>query len=182
MEQPIRYELIKKDEKNKLAVLNDFEYRYHPDKDDIDDALDLKNDFANKTQDEINEFLLSKYENLRKVASWLESTNSLAATNEKLVDENGAEISYEHAGVTYTTDSAEYRIAKFSKEFNKWFDQEYCAIYFIMTEMLLQYDSRGKNMMLATWGPQETNGNYIWYPIFYDIDTQLGLNNVGAWL
>jgi len=32
-----------------LAVLNDFEYRYHVDEDDIDDALDKKNDFANKT-------------------------------------------------------------------------------------------------------------------------------------
>ena len=25
-------------------------------------------------------------------------------------------------------------------------------------------------------------GEYIWYPIFYDIDTQLGLNNSGAYL
>jgi len=49
-----------------------------------------------------------------------------------------------------------------------------------MTEMLLLYDSRGKNMMLATWGPQEVGGNYIWYPIFYDIDTQLGVNNSGV--
>jgi hypothetical protein len=49
-----------------------------------------------------------------------------------------------------------------------------------MTELLLCYDSRGKNMMIATLGPHETGGDYIWYPIFYDIDTQLGLNNVGA--
>jgi hypothetical protein len=37
-------------------------------------------------------------------------------------------------------------------------------------------------MMMASWGPQELNGEYIWYPIFYDIDTQLGLNNIGATL
>ena len=162
------------DEKGKLAVLNDFEYRYHPDEDDIDDALELKGDFASMTQTQINSFLLEKYENLRKVASWLESTNTLNAT--------GAELPqmYEHAGQFYSHDTAEYRFAKFSKEFNEWFDQEYCAIYFIMTEMLLLYDSRGKNMMLATWGPHKEGGNYIWYPIFYDIDTQLGVNNSGV--
>jgi len=36
--------------------------------------------------------------------------------------------------------------------------------------------------MMATFGPQKAGGNYIWYPIFYDIDTQLGLNNSGAYL
>ena len=34
-------------------------------------------------------------------------------------------------------------------------------------------DSRAKNMMIATWD------NKIWYPIFYDMDTMLGLNNYG---
>ena len=82
--------------------------------------------------------------------------------------------------VTYTTDSAEYRLRKFVTEFTKHLDLEYCLIYFILTELLLCYDSRGKNMMMATWGPKEENGEYIWFPIFYDIDTQLGLNNIGA--
>mgnify|MGYP000728857758 CR=1 FL=1 len=49
-----------------------------------------------------------------------------------------------------------------------------------MTELLLCYDSRGKNLMLATWGPQVEGGYDIWYPIFYDIDTQLGVNNSGV--
>jgi hypothetical protein len=48
-----------------------------------------------------------------------------------------------------------------------------------MTELLHCYDSRGKNMMLASWGPEAEGGEYIWYPIFYDVDTQLGLNNSG---
>ena len=52
-----------------------------------------------------------------------------------------------------------------------------------MTEVFLCYDSRGKNMMMSTFGPTaNSQGNYVWYPIFYDIDTQLGLNNVGALL
>jgi len=166
--------------KGELAVLDDFEYRYHPDADNIDDALERKKDFANKTQEEINTFLLSKYTNLEKVAEWLKSTYIKDATGAKLVDENGADAPYEHAGKFYFEDTAEYRIAKFAKEFNDWFDLEYCTVYFIMTEMLLQYDSRGKNMMLASWGPKEEGGNYIWYPIFYDIDTQLGVNNSGV--
>jgi hypothetical protein len=67
-----------------------------------------------------------------------------------------------------------------------------------MTEMLLLYDSRGKNMMLSSWGPAEEfqtdkdgnfildgngekiPGDYIWFPIYYDVDTQLGVNNSGV--
>ena len=52
-------------------------------------------------------------------------------------------------------------------------------------------DSRVKNMMIATWGKQKveykdyktgtikTANNYIFYPIFYDMDTMLGLDNSG---
>ena len=82
--------------------------------------------------------------------------------------------------VKYTEDNKAYRLAKFKKEFSEHFDLEYCLIYFILTELLVLYDSRGKNMMLASWGPQVQGGNYIWYPIFYDVDTQLGINNSGV--
>ena len=81
---------------------------------------------------------------------------------------------------TFEYDTADYRLAKFAAEFNEHLDLEYCTVYFIMTELLHLYDSRGKNCMMATWGPQKEGGNYIWYPIFYDIDTQLGINNSGV--
>lgn len=68
---------------------------------------------------------------------------------------------------------------KFENEFDNHLNKEYCTIYYIMTELLLQYDSRGKNMMFSSWGPKEPGGDYIWFPIFYDIDTQLGVNNSG---
>ena len=64
-------------------------------------------------------------------------------------------------------------------------------------------DSRVKNMMIATWGKEyrylTTSGEvvvtkpnneadiqaiyyeYIWYPIFYDMDTMLGLDNTGKY-
>jgi hypothetical protein len=35
-------------------------------------------------------------------------------------------------------------------------------------------------MMLGTWGPKSATGDYIWYPMFYDVDTQLGVNNSGV--
>ena len=79
----------------------------------------------------------------------------------------------------YTHDTKEYRAAKFVNELEKHFDIEYLATYFILTEVFECYDSRGKNCMMASWGPLEEGGDYIWYPIFYDIDTQLGINNTG---
>ena len=87
---------------------------------------------------------------------------------------------------TYTTkfykDSVGYRTEKFRNEFEKHFDMHYCLVYFVLTELCLCFDSRGKNVMLASYGPQEVGGEYIWYPIFYDVDTQLGLNNSGSYL
>ena len=92
----------------------------------------------------------------------------------------------------------EDRKNKFENEFHNHLNMEYCMVYYIMTELLLQYDSRGKNMMFASWGPMseyQTNsdkiteildadgnripGDYVWFPIYYDIDTQLGVNNSG---
>ena len=79
----------------------------------------------------------------------------------------------------YKYDTKEYRGDKFIYDLSKHFDIEYMATYFVMTEVFECYDSRGKNCMMASWGPQSANGDYIWYPIFYDIDTQLGVNNTG---
>lgn len=76
-------------------------------------------------------------------------------------------------------DTQEFRNRKFVEELSKHFDVEYLATYFVITEVLECYDSRGKNCMMASWGPQVEGGDYIWYPIFYDLDTQLGINNTG---
>ena len=79
----------------------------------------------------------------------------------------------------YTHDTKEYRLAKFKDEFQLHFNLSHSLFYFVMTELLLLYDSRQKNMMMASWGPELPGGDYIWYPIFYDMDTQLGVNNSG---
>ena len=82
-------------------------------------------------------------------------------------------------GRTYNYDTKEYRNAKFTNDLSKHFNIEYLVTYFIMTEVFECYDSRGKNAMFGSWGPQQEGGDYIWYPMFYDIDTQLGINNTG---
>ena len=126
-------------------------------------------------QAERNAYILNRMKNLEDLVKWLVSVDAEAATGQPL------ETPYVvNETTSYTTDTAEYRLAKFTKEFKDHFDEEYCTVYYIMTELLLCYDSRGKNLMLATWGPQVEGGNYIWYPIFYDIDTQLGVNNAGV--
>ena len=114
-------------------------------------------------------------------------------TDDFAVDESGHIIGFKdnvtyylrqilYYNTTFSKDSAGYRLEKFRREFDQHLNKEYCLVYYIMTELLLCYDSRGKNMMFASFGPKEVGGDYIWFPIFYDIDTQLGLNNSGAYL
>lgn len=166
-------------EEGKLTVLDDFEVRYNYYEDSIEDAIDGVGDFAAKSQPERNQYLLQRYANLEKVTEWLVSTDLAPVSGDEYEAQTLPEpVTY--GTQTYTHDNRDYRKAKFVNELSKHFNIHYCAIYFIMTEFLIQYDSRGKNLMLASWGPQEKGGDYIWYPIFYDIDTQLGVNNSGV--
>lgn len=73
----------------------------------------------------------------------------------------------------YEIDNENYRLSKFKTEFTQYFDMEFSTFYYILTLVLLMMDSRAKNMMLASWDQT------IWYPIFYDMDTMLGVNNTG---
>lgn len=159
-----------------LSVLSDFEYRYSYYEDDIDAAIEGTDNFAGQTQEVRNAFLLEKMKNLKDVCTWLESTDVSDEGKLGAPFEEPITIGQEQ----YSADTREYRLAKFLAEFTQHFDREYCEVYFIMTELLHLYDSRGKNLMFASWGPQSEGGNYIWYPIFYDIDTQLGINNSGV--
>lgn len=88
-------------------------------------------------------------------------------------------ISKQYGNNIHKYDTKEYRNDKFKAELAQHFDIEYLSTYFVMTEVFECYDSRGKNCMMATWGPLTPGGEYVWYPIFYDLDTQLGINNTG---
>lgn len=91
----------------------------------------------------------------------------------------------------FRKDSQNYRLTKFKNELPEHFNEHYCLMYFLLMEMLGMIDSSTKNMFWATWGERhdnhkqkDENGKYkdkvvIWYPIFYDMDTMMGINNVG---
>lgn len=74
-------------------------------------------------------------------------------------------------------------LQEFKDHYEEYFNKDFLLTYYVLTEALLMVDSRVKNMMLATWGPELRSGeytkNYIFYPIFYDMDTMLGLDNAG---
>lgn len=156
-----------------LTLPEDIEYRYLAAGDDLEELLD------NPSVDN-NAKALEYYKNIHALAEWLYWLDT--EPSETADNALGRELDepFIYNGVTHTHDTKEYRLAKFDAEFDKHFDLEYMLIYFIVTELLVLYDSRGKNMMLASWGPQEEGGEYIWYPIFYDVDTQLGIDNSGV--
>ena len=91
----------------------------------------------------------------------------------------------------FENDTKNYRLTLFKNELPEHFDEHYCLMYFLLMELLAMIDSGTKNMFWATWGERhqkhptlelgegERDYNVIWYPIFYDMDSILGLNNVG---
>ena len=133
------------------------------------------NTFYTKTDGESNTYILS------------DSAFDSEKTYYKLIEKTDDEFDQfwklsepvQYGDKIYKYDTKEYRLAKFKNELSSHFNIEYLATYFIMTEIFECYDSRGKNSMWASWGPKNEGGEYIWYPIFYDIDTQLGINNTG---
>ena len=91
----------------------------------------------------------------------------------------------------FDRDTKNYRLTIFKNEFAEHFNVHYCLMYFLLMELLGMIDSGAKNMFWATWGERHKKHsqlnlddgtqdyNVIWYPIFYDMDSILGLNNVG---
>lgn len=95
----------------------------------------------------------------------------------------------------YTRDDNSKRFAnkgleRFRREYQCYFDKDFLLAYYIITNTLLMVDSRVKNLMFATWGKETSSyldlnderheiTKYKWYPIFYDMDTMLGVNNQG---
>lgn len=91
-------------------------------------------------------------------------------------------------------------LERFKREYECYLDKDFLLTYYLVTEALLMADSRVKNMMIATWGREKRSyvdyesgatiypdpygdgsGTYIFYPIFYDMDTMLGLDNTGKY-
>ena len=113
-----------------------------------------------------------EYDNIssfKVMHDWVVSTWQDGATGAPL------EATYtDISGNTYDTDTAEYRLAKFKKEFTEHFDLGFCLIYYLYTFVMLMVDQRAKNMFLTSWDKVH------YQPWFYDNDTILGINNEGV--
>lgn len=105
----------------------------------------------------------------KKMHDWVVSTYQDGAT--------GNSLSSTYTGIdgqTYTKDTAQYRLAKFKKEFTEYFDFDFALLYYVYTFVMLMVDQRAKNMFLTSWD------KIHWQPWFYDQDTCLGINNEGV--
>jgi hypothetical protein len=76
---------------------------------------------------------------LAEFATWAASTDTTAATN------NALPQSVTYNGVTYTTDSVDYRLAKFKAEAGNYMEIQSALFYYLFTELFLMVDSRAKN-------------------------------------
>lgn len=117
------------------------------------------------------------YSKLQELQTFVYSTYRGDATGEAL-DES---VTYD--GVTYTTDSAAYRLAKFKAEFGNYAELNSFIFYYIFTELFLMVDSRAKNLFIGFSGGNTTGLEYIDRKAVaepYDMDTSLGIDNEGA--
>lgn len=76
----------------------------------------------------------------------------------------------------WETDTEEQKAAKlqkFKNEFDEYLILDACVYYYLFTETFLMIDSRAKNMFPTTFD------GIHWFPIPYDFDTGIGINNEG---
>ena len=98
-----------------------------------------------------------------ELCDWLNSTQLFDGDGNKLFE----------TGII-SEDEWNERRNKFINEFDQHLDRDFTLFYYCLTMILLMMDSRAKNMMIASWDQEK------WYPIFYDMDSMLGLNNTGV--
>lgn len=65
-------------------------------------------------------------------------------------------------------------VETFKDECEEHFNLSYLLTYYVISEFFGMVDSRAKNMFLNLYN------NGLWYPVFYDLDTAIGLNNEGV--
>lgn len=104
---------------------------------------------------------------LKTLSEWLVSTDTGAATGSAI-----SAVTYD--GVTYTHDTVEYRLAKFSAELSDYFIEEAIIFYYLYTEMFLSIDQREKNAF-----PTYLADEGKWIVLFYDADSSCGTDNKG---
>lgn len=104
---------------------------------------------------------------LKELAEWLVSTDQAQATGASI-----QAVTYDD--VTYTTDTAAYRRAKFKAEADEWLELDAMIFSYVFTELFLLVDSRAKNNF-----PTRFASSGKWCVLPYDMDTAIGTNNEG---
>ena len=125
-------------------------------------GTDWKNDFEARYPDKNTDTT-----KLQALAQWLVSTDTAQATGRSITP-----VTYD--GVRYTTDTAEYRLAKFSAELSNYFVEEAIIFYYLFTEVFLCIDQREKNAF-----PTYISSLGKWIVLFYDADSSIGTDNKG---
>ena len=92
------------------------------------------------------------YTQFKRMTDWVVSTNR------ELVD---------------TDEEKAMRLQKFKNEFEQYFIKDAMLFYYLFTEVFVLADSRAKNLFLTTF-----DGTH-WFPIPYDMDTAIGIDNTG---
>ena len=105
---------------------------------------------------------------LSALARWLVSTDQKQATGAAL-----AETYVDVDGNSHTIDNAAYRLAKFKTEVEEHFDKDALVFNYLFTELFLLTDSRAKNAFPTIYD------NTKWTILPYDMDTALGIDNLG---
>lgn len=150
------------------------------------------------------------YSKIKELVSWVKSTWRERATGDNLsesvtyriygtatiapypddqsytvVDEtDGSGTKTGYKLITFTKDTAAYRLSKFRAEFADYFEVDSVVYYYIFTEQFLMIDSRAKNMFIGFHGSPINDPNRamtrkaVCEP--YDMDTALGTNNSGV--
>ena len=112
---------------------------------------------------------------IKAVIDWVISTDPDQATGTQF-EEARYYPHYQTGGLarSFTHDNADYRLSKFKAEFEQHFILNAMLFYYLFTETFLLMDSRAKNMFLTTFD------GYHYFPIPYDMDTAMGINNEGT--
>ena len=110
------------------------------------------------------------YTQFKRFCDFVVSTDRRQATNETLPES----VTYDDGKTYHTVDNEAYRLDKFKNEFANYGFITPFVFYYIYTEVFHLMDSRAKNLFLTTFDGEH------WFPIPYDMDTAIGINNEGA--
>ena len=109
---------------------------------------------------------------VREVQAWVVSTDYLNPTGDDL------ETPIVYNDVTYSTDNADYRKAKFLNELDEHFHVDNLYFHYLYTEFTCGVDNRAKNTFMS-YEPDEDD-NWKWsFRTHYDHDTAYGTDNSG---